>query len=51
MWLIPWWYKHAWSSVGHPKGLASGLKGGFLGRSPSGQLLLGESSGCPPFDG
>ncbi len=39
------------SSVGHPKDLIGGLKGVFLGESPPGELIPGESLGCPPFSG
>jgi hypothetical protein len=37
--------------VGHPKGSTRWLKGGSLGRSPPGELPLGESLGCPPSGG
>jgi len=39
------------SSVGHPKDLIGGLKGGSLGRSPLGELILGDSPGYPPSSG
>jgi len=39
------------SSASHPKDPTCGLKGSFLGGSPSSELLLGESLGCPPFGG
>jgi hypothetical protein len=39
------------SDLGHPKDPTCGLKGGFLGRSFLGELLLGESLGCPPSNG
>ncbi len=39
------------SGVGHPKDATCGLKGDFHGRSPLGQLPLGESPSCPPFGG
>jgi hypothetical protein len=39
------------SSVGHPKGPISGLKGGSLGGFPSNELLPNESPHCFPSDG
>jgi hypothetical protein len=40
-----------WIGVGHPKGSIGGLKGGSLGKSPLGELPIGESLGCPPCGG
>jgi hypothetical protein len=39
------------SCVGHPKYSTCGLKGGYLGGSPLGELPPSESLGCPPFGG
>jgi hypothetical protein len=39
------------SSVDHPNDLIGGLIGGPLNESPLSELPLGESLGCPPFDG
>ncbi len=39
------------SSVGCPKDPTCGLKGGFLGRSPSSELPPGESPCCLPSNG
>jgi len=35
----------------HLKDRIGGLKGGSPSGSPLGELPLGESLGCPPFDG